>query len=92
MPETVETRLAAGDRKMEDLQEQINGLRAAIADNTAITQKICDSTSGLVDAFDALRGGLKVLECIGRAARPVSYIVAAVAAGIGLWQSIRGLR
>lgn len=94
MPSTddVQTRLAAGDRKMDGLQEQIDGLRVAIADNTALTQQIHTSTADLVEAFRALKGGLKVLETIGRLARPVSYIAAAVAAGIGLWQTIRGLR
>ena len=87
-----QARLEAGDRKMSDLQEQIDGLRSAIADNTALTQQIRDSTAGLVEAFGALRGGLKVLEAIGRAARPVSYIVAAVAAGLGLWQTLKGLK
>ena len=88
----VQERLAAGDRKMDGLQVQIDGLRTAIADNTALTQQIYTSTADLVEAFGALRGGLKVLETIGRLARPISYIAAAIGAGIGIWQTLRGLR
>lgn len=90
MPEeTIAQQLDRGAARMDDLQHQIDALDKAIAANTDLTQKIHDSTSGLVEAFDALRGGLRVLEQIGRVARPLSYIVGFATAAWGFFQLLK---
>jgi uncharacterized coiled-coil protein SlyX len=87
--QSIAERLDKGAARMDDLQGQIDGLSDAVAENTKLTQAIHDSTAGLVEAFQALQGGLRVLEQIGRIARPVSYIVATVTAIWGLVQAIK---
>ncbi len=54
-----------------------------------IKQIKCD-TAEVVETFRALSGGFKVLQGLGRLARPIGYIAAAVAAVVGAWASIRG--
>lgn len=61
-----------------------------LAANTAATEAIRDSTAELVEVFRAMQGALKVLDWLGRLARPMSYIVALAAAGVGLWSAIKG--
>lgn len=73
-------RLRKGDKRMDDLQAQIDSLREAINENTRLTQEVRDSTSGLVEVLDALRGGMRVIELLGRIARPVGWVAGAWAA------------
>lgn len=75
--EATAERLQEGDQRMNHLQGQIDSLRQAIDENTALTQKVHESTSGLIEILEALRGGMRVIEFLGRIARPVGYIVAA---------------
>lgn len=88
--ETIAQQLDRGAARMDDLQHQINALDKAIAANTDLTQKIHESTSGLVDAFDALKGGMKVLEQIGKLAKPLSYIVGFATSAWVLWHTLTG--
>lgn len=54
-----------------------------------IKQIKCD-TSEVVETFRALSGGFKVLQGLGRLARPIGYIAAAIAAVVGAWATIKG--
>ena len=85
----VTDRFKAGDERMNDLQSQIDGLQKQntelkqdVAENTELTKSIATHTAGIIETFEALRGGFKVLEGLGRFARPVGYILAALAAGL----------
>lgn len=48
------------------------------------------NTAGIIETFDALSGGFKVLTAIGKLARPIGWIAGAVAALIALWAAIHG--
>ena len=79
----IHSRLIASDARMLRIEQ---GLQA----NTAATEAIRDSTAELVEVFRAMQGAFRVLNWLGRLARPLSYIAALVAAGAGLWASIKG--
>lgn len=87
--ETTADRLKEGDQRMDNLQGQIDSLRTAIDENTALTQKVHESTAGLVEILEALRGGMRVIEFLGRVARPVGYIVAAGTAILSAYKATR---
>lgn len=74
-------------RQLEELKENQArfeqshlDLKAKLETNTELTKKIEANTAGVVDAWQAAVGGLKVLGFLGKVARWVGYILAAVAA------------
>lgn len=64
----VNDRLDEGSRKMKRLEE-------ALTDNTAATQRVEKNTQEIVEFFDAMKGGMKVLETVGRLAKPITAII-----------------
>lgn len=54
-----------------------------------IKQIRCD-TAEVVEMFKALSGGFKVLQAIGRLAKPVGYIAAACTAVAVAWSKFKG--
>lgn len=77
-------------RQLGDGAERMTRIEDGLAANTAATEAIRVSTAELVEVFRAMQGALKVLNWLGRLARPMSYIVALAAAGLGLWSAIKG--
>ena len=80
------------DTKLEEMSTRITGLetshtemKQAISENTTITKQIADSTSGLVEAWAAISGGLKVLNFLGKVAKWVTYIAGMIAAVYTAW-------
>lgn len=78
----VEDRLKDGGERMARMEQ-------SLAENTASTKAIETNTADLVDAFSNLQAALKVLNWIGRLAKPLGYIVAFVAATLTLYQSLK---
>jgi hypothetical protein len=63
--------------------ENYQTLFHAISAVDAKVDKVADSVKGVVDAFEALSGAFRVLEAIGKIAKPVIWI-AGVFSGIAL--------
>ena len=77
-------------RQLSDGAARMARIEDGLAANTAATEAIRVSTAELVEVFRAMQGAFKVLNWLGRLARPMSYIVALAAAGVGLWSAIKG--
>lgn len=77
----IETRLGQGSDRMKAIE-------VGLAENTAATKQIAENTTELVAAFNALQGALKVLNMIGRLAKPLTAILGLAAAGVGLWAAM----
>lgn len=77
-------------RQLGDGAERMARIEDGLAANTAATEAIRVSTAELVEVFRAMQGAFKVLNWLGRLARPMSYIVALAVAGIGLLSAIKG--
>lgn len=54
-------------------------------------KQIKTDTSEVVEMFRALSGGFKVLQGLGRLARPIGYIAGAVAALAAAWAAVKGI-
>jgi hypothetical protein len=78
------------DSGLGDLRERVGNLERGLADNTAATKRIEANTAELVDVFVSWKGAMKVLETIGKAAKPLAAIVSLGAAVVVWWASIRG--
>ncbi|KNE28172.1 hypothetical protein [Achromobacter spanius] len=64
----------------------------ATARNTDSIETIRRNTQDIVDTFQALAGGFKVLQGLGRLAKPLAYIVGFVTAVITAYSAWRGIK
>lgn len=64
----------------------------ATARNTDSIEQIRRNTQDIVDTFQALAGGFKVLQGLGRLAKPLAYIVGLVTAMITAYSAWRGIK
>lgn len=82
-PRTISERLNDGDARMTRIE-------ADLASNTKATQELSKSTSDLVDLIQAFKGMFKVLDWLGRMAKPIASILALGSAGLALWAAWKG--
>ncbi len=80
------------DTQIQGLKSRIDALAAGhativeeVKKNTEITERIATSTAGLVDAWNAISGGLKVLNFLGKVAKWVTYIAGMFTAVYAAW-------
>jgi len=64
----------------------------ATARNTDSIETIRKNTQDIIDTFQALAGGFKVLQGLGRLAKPLAYIVGLVTAVITAYSAWRGIK
>lgn len=79
----VHERLDSGEARFRQIEQEL-------AANTRATQELAASTAELVEFFSAVRGAFRVLNWIGKAAKPISYIVALGAAVLTFWSAMKG--
>lgn len=72
-----------------ELRERVGHLENGLAENTAATKRIETDTSEMVEMFRSWQGAMRVLEGIGKLAKPVSYIAAVGASVAGIWAAIK---
>lgn len=77
----------------EDLQlwraafaERMDKFERRLDDNAEATKRIEANTSQIVEIFESWKGAMKVLEFLGKLAKPV----AAIGAAIGAWFMFKG--
>ncbi len=78
------------DRRLNDGADTMRGLRADIAANTTLTRSVQANTQDLVALLESFKGAFRVLEMLGKAARPLGYIVALAAAFLSALAAIKG--
>lgn len=76
----VDARFDSGVKRMERIE-------AELAANTRTTADIKADTGELVDLMHSAKGAWKMLDLLGRIAKPVGALIAA---GVGLWASLKG--
>lgn len=75
--------------RVGNLEEGFGTFKTELADNTAATKRIESNTAELVEAFSNLKGAFKVLNWIGKFARPLGYIAGAIAAVVSLYTAFK---
>ena len=79
----INARLDEGDARMTRMEREL-------AANTAATEQVRANTADLVEVFRAAQGAFRVLNWIGKAAKPLGYIASACAACLGFWAALKG--
>lgn len=78
----VEARLDAGSEKMRALGEDLKA-------NTIATLQVREDTSEVVSLLRSLQGAFRVFNMIGKLAKPLAAIIGLVAAGMGLYYTLK---
>lgn len=67
-----------------ELRDRVGNLERGLATNTAATARVEANTQEIVDLFHSWKGAMRVLEVIGKAAKPLAAI-ASLSAALGAW-------
>lgn len=88
--------LAAGEKRMDGITDEVTAVKLEQAEflkqlqeNTAATKRIEANTAEMLEAFESFKGAMRVLEWIGKAAKPIGYIVGLCAAITGFWTALK---
>ena len=76
------------EERMDCIQQKTEANTAAIHRNTEITEAHRNETRELIDAFNAMKGGLKVLEGIGKIGKIIGGIAAGGTVLVAAYQAI----
>ncbi|WP_313700070.1 hypothetical protein [Achromobacter sp.] len=78
--------------RVVQMEQEMAQTAEATARNTASIETIRQNTQDIVDTFQALAGGFKVLQGLGKVARPLAYLVGLGTAIITAYSAWRGIR
>lgn len=88
--------LSQGDTRMNSLADEITAVkleqaeyRRLLKENTDDTKAIKADTAELLEAFRSFKGAMKVLEWIGKAAKPLGYVVGLGASIAAFWTAMK---
>ena len=88
--------LDQGDKRMDSLTDEITAVkleqaeyRRLLKENTDDTKAIKADTAELLEAFRSFKGAMKVLEWIGKAAKPLGYVVGLGASVAAFWAAMK---
>ena len=88
--------LSQGDTRMNNLADEITAVkleqaefRHLLKENTDATNSIKADTAELLEAFRSFKGAMKVLEWIGKAAKPLGYVVGLGASIAAFWTAMK---
>lgn len=88
--------LRSGESRMNGFTEDISTIKAEqsemrkeLAANSEATARVEANTAEMLDVFESWKGAMRVLESVGKLAKPLGYIIGLGAAIAGLWTAIK---
>lgn len=78
----MEAQLQAGTDRMEKIEQNLQA-------NTEATTRVEANTKELVEFFNSVQGAFRVLEMLGKLAKPLAYITMFAGACTGLWLALK---
>ncbi len=88
--------LAEEDKRMDSLTDEVTAIkleqaqfRVELAENTNATKRIEANTAEMLDVFESWKGAMKVLNWIGKAAKPIGYVVGLGASIAAFWAALK---
>ena len=105
MPRTTEdfrdyvaNELRAGDRRMDEIVKTVSQIQAEqasakvlLAANTETIAQIKTDTAEMLGVFESWKGAMKVMEMIGKLAKPLGYIVGFGASVAAFWAAMKSV-
>ena len=88
--------LRAGDKRMDEIVKTVAAIqieqasaKVLLAENTATIQEIKTDTAEMLTVFKSWQGAMKVMEMIGKLAKPLGYIVGFGASVAAFWTAMK---
>lgn len=92
----IHAELAEGDKRMFDLTQEVTVIkleqaefRSLLKENTDATNQIKANTAELLEVFNSFKGAMRVLEWIGKAAKPLGYIAGLGGSLWAFWEALK---
>ena len=71
------------------IQVEQAGAKVLLAENTETINEIKTDTADMLEVFESWKGAMRVMEMIGKLAKPLGYIAALIAAVVGIWNAMK---
>ena len=88
--------LRAGDKRMDEIVKTVAAIqieqasaKVLLAENTETINEIKTDTADMLEVFESWKGAMRVMEMIGKLAKPLGYIVGLIAAVVGIWNAMK---
>lgn len=88
--------LRAGDKRMDEIVKTVAAIqieqasaKVLLAENTETIKEIKTDTADMLEVFESWKGAMRVMEMIGKLAKPLGYIVGLIAAVVGIWNAMK---
>ncbi len=78
------------DQRLDDGSATMRKLSAELKANTETTNQVQANTSEVVDLLRSFQGAFRVLNMIGKLAKPLGYIAMAASACLAFWAALKG--
>lgn len=82
METDVRERFQAGSDRMDAIEKKLDA-------NSEATARVEANTKELVEFFNSVQGAFRVLEALGKLAKPLAYITMLAGACTGLWLALK---
>lgn len=76
-------------RHLESVQQQLDLVTAIDSKQSAAIDTLVTNTAEILEVFASWKGAMKVLDYLGRVAKPLGYIVALGASAMAVWTAYR---
>lgn len=77
------------EQRLDKLESDMMTLHDEVKANTALTKDVKNSVAELVEAFNNIKGFWKVLEYLGKLAKPMAWIAGMALPITFWWQEIK---
>ena len=88
--------LRAGDKRMDEIVKTVAAIqieqasaKVLLAENAETINKIKTDTADMLEVFESWKGAMRVMEMLGKLAKPLGYIVGFVASVAAFWASMK---
>lgn len=87
---------AAVDKRIDEIVKTIAAIqieqasaKVLRAESAETIHKIKTDTADMLEVFESWKGAMRVMEMIGKLAKPLGYIAALIAAVVGIWNAMK---
>ena len=88
--------LRAGDKRMDEIVKTVAAIqieqasaKVLLAENAETINKIKTDTADMLEVFESWKGAMRVMEMLGKLAKPLGYIVGFAASVAAFWTAMK---
>ena len=88
--------LRAGDKRMDEIVKTVAAIqieqasaKVLLAKNAVTAKEIKTDTADMLEVFESWKGAMRVMEMLGKLAKPLGYIVGFGASVAAFWASMK---